>query len=89
MASVTVQLLAIVGTAFASAWVGIMMAMLIAYSLTGQPLQPWLAPGIAGGCALAAGARMRWKMSNAVGAALFGLLAGVGYLAGGWLSTHV
>ncbi len=50
--------------------------------------QLWVAMGIAVGCALAVGAKAQWQLSRSTGAALVGLLVGVGYVVGAWLSAR-
>ncbi len=76
------------GAAFASALIGVLVAMLISYWLGLARFQLWLGVGTAVGTALGVGAKTQWQLSRGVGAALVGLLVGVGYVAGTWLSAR-
>jgi hypothetical protein len=75
-------------TAFASAFIAFALAMLISHWLGLAPFQLWVAVGVAAGCALAFGAKAQWQLPRGAGAALVGLLVGVGYAVGTWLSAH-
>lgn len=75
------------GRAFAGALVALLLAMLLSHVL-GVGFQPWVAICIAIGCALGIGLKTLWHLSRGGGAALVGVLAGVGIVVGMLLSAH-
>ena len=80
--------LAATGTAFASAFMVILVGLFISQWLGLRQLQLWVAVCIAAGCALAFGAKAQWQLSRGAGSVLVGVLVGVGYVIGTWLSAH-
>lgn len=74
--------------AFLSAFVTVLLAMLVSHWLGIATLQVWVAIGIAVGIALAFGAKEQWQLSQGTSSLLAGLFVGVGSIVGHLLSAH-
>lgn len=75
------------GTWLVGALLAVLLAMLVSH-LLGQQFHLRLATSIAIGCALGVGLKGHWHLSRRGGAMLVGVLAGVGYVVGTFLSAH-
>ncbi|WP_426661935.1 hypothetical protein [Rhodanobacter aciditrophus] len=75
------------GRALVGALVAVLLAMLLSHVL-GVSFQPWVSICLAVGCALGIGLKTQWQLSRGGGAALVGVLAGVGIVVGMLLSAH-
>ena len=76
------------GPAFAISFISVLAAMLVNHWFGLAKIQPWLAFCIACGIAVALGAQAHWHLSRRTGGALIGLLGGLSYVVGTWLSAH-
>ena len=75
------------GPALVGASIAVLLAILLSHVL-GVGFQLWVAICLAVGCALGVGLKTQWQLSRSGGAALVGVLAGVGYVVGALLSAH-
>lgn len=76
------------GKAFVSAFIAVVVVMLIFGLFSSHGFQPWVAVGIAAGIAIADGVRTWRLLSPNAFALLVGVLAATGSAVGTWFSLH-
>jgi hypothetical protein len=84
-----VRILVASSKAFVSAFLAVIVVMLLFSLFSPHAFRPWVATGIAGGIAMADGVCIWRPLSPNASALLVGVLAATGAAVGTWFSPHI